>query len=141
MYIEFLKLEVLHILIYFTVLLFHGNITSAFISQWLYWQTAVVRSPISAGPVQFPLYFFTLNTSRYVFWKILVILLSYFMHRSMYKVTFQCCQNMAVIIAVIVNKLLFIWSDFFFQDCRVSGICPSFDSLNRTCCSTNWISF
>ena len=139
MYIEFLKLEVLYILIYFTVLLFHGSITGVFISQWSYWQTVIVRSPISAGPVQFPLYFCTLSTSRYIFRKRLVIL-SYFMHKSMFKVTSQCCQNMVIIIAGIVEKSLFICGDFF-QDYRVSGICPSFDSLNKTHYSTNCISF
>lgn len=141
MYIEFLNLEIHYILIYFTVLLFHGNITSDFISHWSYWQTIVVRSHLSAGPVQFPLYFYTLNTSRYVFRKSLVILLSYFMHNSLFKVTLPCWQNMVVIIAEIVIKIVIHMQWFFLRDYRVSGICPSFDSLNRTHLSTNWISF
>jgi hypothetical protein len=118
LYIEFLKLEVHYILIYFTILLFHGDITTVFVSQWSYWQTVVFRNPISAGTVQFPLYFFTLNTSKYVFRKRLVILLSYFIHKSVFKVTFPCCQNMVVINAEIVLKSLFICSDFFF---RITG--------------------
>lgn len=73
--------------------------------------------------------------------KRLVILLSYFMHKSMFKVIFPCWQNMVVIIAEIVIKIVIHMQWFLRQDYKVSGICPSFDSLNRTHCSTNWISF
>jgi len=38
--------------------------------------------------------------------KRLVILLSYFMHKSMFKVIFPCWQNMVVIIAEIVIKIV-----------------------------------